>query len=544
MATYGNDPPGSGLTDAESHDMFVVIPASDSSPEEVLSDTRRRQDISMQEKILRRAKKSRTDLGETSRNQHQKTQGQHQIFGKYNFVIKSDSKIDLIKLTEIMRKLMPLECFIENHSLSGNQTVAMFKVGCSDLTRISQILENLLSNSTQEKVSQQYGRQVEISAYDPNARTRNDVENLARHVVARNIPYQYSEEYLRNEVSRFDAHMAENIERCRRILVGLDGRPSTSVRVICTTPEVARSLIKNGLRIEGLKFDCEWPREKVDIQRCYKCQGFQHRSFQCPNEQKCGRCAKDHRTADCTVLREHFCCALCGGQHAAWYVGCPVYREKVAELHPRPGSENPQLLQERPPVIARNPGPPAWTAPNPAVMSVTGDRVSNVARPQTTAASLPQTEGIHAKLDEMCASIKEVKVSVARIEAENKVVMDKIKSSLEEEWIRMIKGLEALVTNLTKNLVNELEVGLTSMRVSQGEFMESFQKLVESVPRSGEARQRHSGGKTKTLDSSFQPQSTTKRQSTITNSFGRVNDPASSSREISDSAPPAAPNYQ
>lgn len=51
------------------------------------------------------------------------------------------------------------------------------------------------------------------------------------------------------------------------------------------------------------KLNLEWGRypvyEDLNLSRCYKCQGYRHKSQQCKKGEVCGNCAEEHRTSSC-----------------------------------------------------------------------------------------------------------------------------------------------------------------------------------------------------------------------------------------------------
>lgn len=60
--------------------------------------------------------------------------------------------------------------------------------------------------------------------------------------------------------------------------------------------------------------------------RCFKCQGYGHRSTQCYSQDKCPRCAQNHRFENCTATTERKC-PNCNGNHSAGFRECPKHKE-------------------------------------------------------------------------------------------------------------------------------------------------------------------------------------------------------------------------
>lgn len=57
------------------------------------------------------------------------------------------------------------------------------------------------------------------------------------------------------------------------------------------------------------------------VKQCYRCEGYGHHSFTCTLPYRCGKCAKEHSTKDCTS--DFVQCCNCGGDHTATWRGCP-----------------------------------------------------------------------------------------------------------------------------------------------------------------------------------------------------------------------------
>ncbi|KHJ34380.1 putative zinc finger cchc-type protein [Erysiphe necator] len=57
--------------------------------------------------------------------------------------------------------------------------------------------------------------------------------------------------------------------------------------------------------------------------QCFKCQRYGHIAKICTAEAKCGKCAGDHNTRECSGKREARC-INCGKKHTSWYQSCPV----------------------------------------------------------------------------------------------------------------------------------------------------------------------------------------------------------------------------
>ncbi|KAL1116517.1 hypothetical protein AAG570_004989 [Ranatra chinensis] len=78
-----------------------------------------------------------------------------------------------------------------------------------------------------------------------------------------------------------------------------------------------------GVRIEPYK------TPKTPLQ-CHNCQRLGHGAQCCSAERRCVKCGLNHLAKECNKTKEEFYCALCGGNHAASYRGCPTYKNRLA----------------------------------------------------------------------------------------------------------------------------------------------------------------------------------------------------------------------
>lgn len=98
--------------------------------------------------------------------------------------------------------------------------------------------------------------------------------------------------------------------------------------------------------LEAEKLSIGWERCKVfdaiDVKRCYKCKGYNHRSIECKNEEKCLKCHQNHKTSDCMEKEEINKCINCkianekyklelDENHKTFNKECPVYQKKIGE---------------------------------------------------------------------------------------------------------------------------------------------------------------------------------------------------------------------
>lgn len=90
------------------------------------------------------------------------------------------------------------------------------------------------------------------------------------------------------------------------------------------------------------KINVGWSRcgvvEKLNIWRCYKCSGYNHKAANCKNKLACGTCAGEHSNKDCP--RTHEQCVNCisankilklklDTNHTSFDKTCTVYKRKL-----------------------------------------------------------------------------------------------------------------------------------------------------------------------------------------------------------------------
>ena len=96
----------------------------------------------------------------------------------------------------------------------------------------------------------------------------------------------------------------------------------------------ANRAISEGLLICGRRVRVE--KTKKEPTRCLKCQGWNHLARECTTTtDKCGNCAKDHRTDQCPNPDCYLCASCNSSSHASWSRKCPTYLKKVDECDAR-----------------------------------------------------------------------------------------------------------------------------------------------------------------------------------------------------------------
>jgi hypothetical protein len=88
--------------------------------------------------------------------------------------------------------------------------------------------------------------------------------------------------------------------------------------------------------IQQCKIKFEPPKHKRDTDQCANCQRYGHTRNYCHLKPRCVKCAGDHLTNQChrKERSSDARCVLCGGNDAADYRGCAVYRDLQKRTYP------------------------------------------------------------------------------------------------------------------------------------------------------------------------------------------------------------------
>jgi hypothetical protein len=93
-----------------------------------------------------------------------------------------------------------------------------------------------------------------------------------------------------------------------------------SIVLFVNSEETARTCINDGVYIDHLRITAVRYAPQFRTTQCYNCQQYGHVADKCRASPKCGKCAGDHPTKECSesVLK----CLICKGEHAAWDKKC------------------------------------------------------------------------------------------------------------------------------------------------------------------------------------------------------------------------------
>lgn len=161
-------------------------------------------------------------------------------------------------------------------------------------------------------------------------------QQITHQVVIKNVDTSVTEEEMEEMLQRQELPF----KAIKRIHSRAKSAPTTMLRLILKTEEQKKKLIKEGIFLDQMHFNCvqaiEDSKDAPKILQCFNCQQLgDHMSSACKNPQKCVLCAGPHRKAECTKTRDDFSCANCLGNHAAWSQFCS-HRMKEAEKKKKP----------------------------------------------------------------------------------------------------------------------------------------------------------------------------------------------------------------
>ncbi|KAJ6483773.1 hypothetical protein C8R47DRAFT_981202, partial [Mycena vitilis] len=115
------------------------------------------------------------------------------------------------------------------------------------------------------------------------------------------------------------------------------GQQVAHLKIEFAEAESANHAIDNGFYYQGRHYDVR--KDKREPRRCAKCQKYDgHLAHACRSEvDVCGRCAENHRTADCPVTDSGtFSCSNCKvSGHGAVDRACPVFCKEQQRLRER-----------------------------------------------------------------------------------------------------------------------------------------------------------------------------------------------------------------
>jgi hypothetical protein len=108
--------------------------------------------------------------------------------------------------------------------------------------------------------------------------------------------------------------------------------PSGSLVVYLDSWSVAQQMVAEGIFIIGANAatPARFIQQELPL-RCYNCNKYGHTQIKCQASPKCGKCAAQHRTSNCTGIHPDKC-AACQGAHRVTDPRCPLFIKERLRL--------------------------------------------------------------------------------------------------------------------------------------------------------------------------------------------------------------------
>lgn len=122
-------------------------------------------------------------------------------------------------------------------------------------------------------------------------------------------------------------------------------KPSGSLAVYLDSWAVAQQMVAEGIFIIGpnAATPTRFIQQEVPL-RCYNCNQYGHTQLKCQANPKCGKCASQHRTSNCSGTHPDKC-AACHGAHRVTDPRCSIFikeRIRMNEQQRKRGLSRPQ----------------------------------------------------------------------------------------------------------------------------------------------------------------------------------------------------------
>lgn len=253
----------------------------------------------------------------------------------WSFIVKSDHRIDELRLLEALGSTVPVDCTIQSTRLAPSGNMMYVKTSIIH-NNPAGALNYYLQPRVKTLVENKYGKgPLEVLHYDPTVKSVAD-SRLTKQAIAKGVPLSADPDWLLTKIKAKGGDFATKVEAVYRITSQATSKPTGLVRIICTDTDMAAGLIKDGISVCGLFFRCEAPNSKPEPKQCFKCQQFHHLSYSCKEPQICGKCSGAHRQDACPITdKANYKCPRCQGNHVSWYKGCPAYVRAAAEMATR-----------------------------------------------------------------------------------------------------------------------------------------------------------------------------------------------------------------
>ena len=107
----------------------------------------------------------------------------------------------------------------------------------------------------------------------------------------------------------------------------------SSLIIEAASPSIANVIIRSGLIVESKLKECKRYKSEIRLTQCFQCYHYGHIEKACNWVQLCGFCLKLYTTDRCSNKElEKNKCAVCRGNHSAWFRICRVCRAEIKKL--------------------------------------------------------------------------------------------------------------------------------------------------------------------------------------------------------------------
>ena len=103
----------------------------------------------------------------------------------------------------------------------------------------------------------------------------------------------------------------------------------SSMMLKLTNVDMTNKLIYHDILHEYTSKVVKYYESMNRIHQCFKCQKYDHRTYECKNKQTCEYCAKKHRTEHCDIKKQtnRHRCDACQENHVEWHIECSTKKK-------------------------------------------------------------------------------------------------------------------------------------------------------------------------------------------------------------------------
>ena len=154
----------------------------------------------------------------------------------------------------------------------------------------------------------------------------NDVPEKRYRVVTIGVHQTISEDDIKSELAKNNIKINQ-VQRLK-----FNGQLTRKVVVEFDNEQDMKIALFNGIYFARIRVRRESYRTTPPVTQCYKCQGFNHMAKYCKNDQKCVRCAGDHKSTDFPNKNKKTLkikCSNCHGNYVASSRECQKFQDQI-----------------------------------------------------------------------------------------------------------------------------------------------------------------------------------------------------------------------